>query len=69
MSAEVPHGTIFDYDGFAADVEDVPSNWHPPFSHVLDPMILVCVPKWEGAGYYAALRAEHEALIAKGSRR
>lgn len=67
--AEVSHGTIFDYDGFTADVEDVPSNWYPPFSHVVDPMILVCVLKREGAGYYAKLKEEHEALIAKGTNR
>ena len=55
------HGTIFDYDGFTVDVDDVAPNWFPPFAHVLDPMLLVCVPKRLGRAYYERLRGEHDA--------
>jgi hypothetical protein len=54
------HAAFLDYDGFAADVEDEPSNWFPTFPAAYDGAVVVCLPRWIGDRQYREIRASHE---------
>lgn len=47
------HVSFFDHDGFAADVEDVPSSWHPTFPVGWGfGVVMACIPSYVPIGQY-----------------